>query len=194
MLAVPYLLLSYLAALVIVQRIFREFPVFVRLVAAFVVSIVLTGWVNFAAGWLIHSLGHNDATFYGGFVTMGVNAVIMGLGWREFRRGAFCVRPLAVLGVCAALVLSGWVMHMHLAGDPLTVSGNTWGDTALHIGIARSFSEGDNFPPCSRCSAGRRSATTSASTSTSAHWSGWEYRSHGRSIFPERWDSPRSWY
>lgn len=27
------------------------------------------------------------------------------------------------------------------------VSLNTWDDTALHIGIARSFSENDNFPP-----------------------------------------------
>ena len=82
MLAIPYLVLSFLAALVIVQRFFREFPVFVRFVAAFAISIVLTGWVNFAAGWLIHSLGRSDATFYGAFVAMGTNAVIIGLGWR----------------------------------------------------------------------------------------------------------------
>lgn len=147
MLAIPYLLLSFLAAFVIVQRVFREFPVFVRFVGAFVVSIVLTGWVTFAAGWLIHSLGRSDATFYGAFVAMGANAVIIGLGRREFRRGAFRVRPLAILGVGAAVALSGWVMLMRLSGDPLVVSLNTWGDTALHIGIARSFSGGDNFPP-----------------------------------------------
>jgi hypothetical protein len=147
MLVIPYLLLSFLAALVIVQRVFREFPVVVRLVAAFVVSITLTGWVNFGAGWLIHSLGRSDATFYGAFVAMGANAVIIGLGRREFRRDAFRIRPLAILGVGAALALSGWVMLQRLSGDPLTVSLNTWGDTALHIGIARSFSEGDNFPP-----------------------------------------------
>ncbi len=146
MLAIPYLLLSFLAALVIVQRVFREFPVLVRLVGAFVVSIVLTGWVNFAAGWLIHSLGRGDATFYGAFVAMATNAVIIGLGGREFRRGAFRIRPVTMLGVGAALALSSWVIHMRLAGDPLMVSLNTWGDTALHIGIARSFSEGDNFP------------------------------------------------
>jgi hypothetical protein len=147
MLAIPYLLLSFLAALVIVQRVFREFPVFVRLVAAFVLSIVVTGWVTFAAGWLVHSLGGSDTTFYGACVAMGVNAVIIGVGRREFRRGAFRARPLAILGVGAALALSGWVMLQRLAGDPLMVSLNTWGDTALHIGIARSFSEGDNFPP-----------------------------------------------
>jgi hypothetical protein len=147
MLAIPYLLLSFLAALVIVQRVFREFPVFVRFVGAFVVGIVITSWVNFTTGWLIHGLGGSDATFYGAFVAMGANAVIIVLGRREFRRGAFRVRPLPMLGVGAAVALSGWVMHMRLAGDPLMVSLNTWGDTALHIGIARSFSEGDNFPP-----------------------------------------------
>ncbi|MGH3872597.1 MAG: hypothetical protein ACRDSR_14000 [Pseudonocardiaceae bacterium] len=147
MLAIPYLLLSFLAALVIVQRVFREFPVLVRLVAAFLVSIVLTGWMNFAAGWLLHSLGHSDATFYGAFVAMGANAMIIGVGWRELRRQSFRVRPPAILGVGAAVALSSWVMHMRLAGDPLMVSLNTWGDTALHIGIARSFSQGDNFPP-----------------------------------------------
>ncbi|MGH3786623.1 MAG: hypothetical protein ACRDRG_08740 [Pseudonocardiaceae bacterium] len=147
MLAIPYLLLSFLAALVIVQRVFREFPVFIRLVGAFVVSIVLTGWLNFIAGWLIHSLGRSDATFYGAFVAMGVNALFIGLGWRQLQPGAFRVRAPAVLGVSAAVALSGWVMHTRLSGDPLTVSNNTWGDTALHIGIARSFSEGDNFPP-----------------------------------------------
>jgi hypothetical protein len=147
MLAIPYLLLSFLAALVIVQRVFREFPVVVRLVGAFVISITLTGWVNFGAGWLLHSLGRSDATFYGAFVAMGTNAVIIGLGWREFRRDAFRVPPLAILGVGAALALSTWVMLQRLAGDPLMVSLNTWGDTALHIGIARSFSQGDNFPP-----------------------------------------------
>ena len=147
MLAIPYLLLSFLAALVIVQRVFREFPVVVRLVGAFVVSITLTGWVNFGAGWLLHSLGRSDATFYGAFVAMGTNAVIIGLGWREFRRDAFRIPPLAILGVGAALALSTWVMLQRLSGDPLMVSLNTWGDTALHIGIARSFSQGDNFPP-----------------------------------------------
>jgi hypothetical protein len=147
MLAIAYLLLSFLAALVIVQRVFRELPVLVRLVAIFVVSIVVTGWVNFAAGWLIHSFGRSDATFYGAFVAMLANAVIIVMGRREFQPHAFRVPPISVLGVGAAVALSAWVVHTRLSGDPLTVSLNTWGDTAFHIGISRSFSEGDNFPP-----------------------------------------------
>jgi hypothetical protein len=38
-------------------------------------------------------------------------------------------------------------MMQRLSGDPLKVSLNTWGDTALHTGIARSFSQGANYPP-----------------------------------------------
>lgn len=147
MLAIPYLLLSFLAGLVLVQRFFREFPVLVRMVAAFAISVVLTGWVTFLAGWLIHSMGRDDATFSGAFVAMLVNAVIATVLWRELRPASFRVRPLELLGTGAALALSFWVMHQRLSSDPLKVSGHTWGDTALHIGIARSFSQGDNYPP-----------------------------------------------
>ncbi|MGH3769544.1 MAG: DUF2298 domain-containing protein, partial [Pseudonocardiaceae bacterium] len=147
MLAIPYLLLSFLAALVIVQRLFPEFPVLVRFVGAFAVSIVLTGWVNFSAAWLIYSLGRDDATYYGAFVAMLVNAVIVAVAWRELRPASFRVRPLELLGAGAALALSFWVIEQRLSGDPLKVASNTWADTALHIGIARSFSQGDNFPP-----------------------------------------------
>jgi hypothetical protein len=53
--------------------------------------------------------------------------------------------PYLVLSFLAALVTVQRVTH--LVGDPLMVSFNAWGDTALHIGIAPSFSEGENFPP-----------------------------------------------
>lgn len=147
MLAIPYLFLSFLAALVIVQRLFREFPALVRIVGAFAVSIVLTGWATFLAAWLIHTLGVDDATFYGALVAMLVNAVIIALGRRELWRASLIAQPLEIFGALAALALSFWIMLQRLSGDPLMVSSNTWGDTALHIGIARSFSEGDNYPP-----------------------------------------------
>lgn len=147
MLAIPYLLLSFLAALVIVQRCFREFPALVRIVGAFAVSIVLSSWLTFLAAWLIHLFGIDDATAYGAFVAMLVSAVTIALGWRELRPASFRVRPLEILGAGAALAVSFWVMKQRLSGDPLMVSANTWGDTALHVGIARSFSQADNYPP-----------------------------------------------
>ncbi|MGH3823320.1 MAG: hypothetical protein ACRDRA_10890, partial [Pseudonocardiaceae bacterium] len=147
MLAIPYLFLSFLAALLIVQRCFREFPALVRIVGAFAASIVLSSWVTFLVAWLIHTLGVDDATVYGAFVAMLVSVVTIAVGWRELRRASFRIRPLGILGAGAALALSFWVMEQRLSGDPLTVSLNTWGDTALHVGIARSFSQGDNYPP-----------------------------------------------
>lgn len=147
MLAIPYLILSFLAALVIVERFFREFPALVRIVGAFAVSIVLSSWVTFLAAWLIHTFGVDDATVYGALTAMLVSEVAIALGWRELRRASFRVRPLAILGAGAALALSFWVMKQRLSGDPLMVSANTWGDTALHVGIARSFSQADNYPP-----------------------------------------------
>lgn len=147
MLAIPYLFLSVLAALAIVQHFFREFPALVRIVGAFLISIVVTSWVNFLAAWLIHSFGAEDATFYGGLVAMLVNAVIIVAGRRQLWHGYFRVQPLEIAGSGATLALSLWIMEQRLSGNPLKVSANTWGDTALHIGIARSFSESDNYPP-----------------------------------------------
>ena len=49
--------------------------------------------------------------------------------------------------LAAALVFSTWLMDARLSGTPLTVSSNTWGDTGLHVSLARSFSEGHNYPP-----------------------------------------------
>jgi hypothetical protein len=147
MLAIPYLFLSVLAALAIVQHFFREFPAIVRIVGAFLISIVVTSWVNFLAAWLIHSFGSEDATFYGGLVATLVNAVIIIAGRRQLWHGSFRVQPLEIVGSGATFALSLWIMEQRLSGNPLKVSANTWGDTALHIGIARSFSEGDNYPP-----------------------------------------------
>lgn len=147
MLAIPYLFLSVLAALVIVQHFFSELPTLVRIFGTFLVSIVLASWVNFVAAWLIHSFGTDNATFYGALVTMLVYAVLIVVGRRELWRSSFRVRPLEALGTAAALALSFWIMEQRLSGDPLKVSLNTWGDTALHFGIARSFSQGDNYPP-----------------------------------------------
>ena len=44
-----------------------------------------------------------------------------------------------------SLLFSFWLMDQRMSGDPLTVSANTWGDTALHTALARSFSWGSNF-------------------------------------------------
>jgi hypothetical protein len=104
MLAVPYLLLSFLAGLAIVQRYFRELPALVRIVGAFVVSIVLSSWVSFLAAWLIHAFGVDDATLYGAFVAMLVNEIIIAVGWRQLR----WLAPAAVGLIASAATGTPW--------------------------------------------------------------------------------------
>src|SRR5581483_5651229 len=116
MLAIPYLLLSFLAALVIVQRFFPEFPALVRIVGAFAVSVVMTSWATFLAGWLLHTAGVDDATFYGALVAMLINAITITLGWRKLRGASARVRALEILGASAALALSFWIMLQRLSG------------------------------------------------------------------------------
>src|SRR5947208_36741 len=51
-------------------------------------------------------------------------------------------------GYLAGIVLTAWTTFLPaLALSPPTVSSNTWGDTGLHVSLARSFSEGHNYPP-----------------------------------------------
>ena len=147
MAALVHLILSWLAAFVVVQRFFPQFPALVRLAGAFAVSIVVTGWVSFGMASLAHAAGAGHATVVGTVAALLVNLVIIVLGRRELRAEAFRMPAPALAGALAAMALSGWIMQMRLGGTPLRVSLNTWGDTALHVGIARSFSAGDNYPP-----------------------------------------------
>lgn len=147
MTAAIYLVLTLLAGFAIVQRLWPHPPVLVRLVGAFAVGVVVTGWVAFGAAWAAHGFGADDATIAGVWVACGANLAIIALLRAEFRRSAVEVPGSDVAGVAGALGLSAWIMHARLSGSPLSVSANTWGDTALHIGIARSFSQGQNFPP-----------------------------------------------
>lgn len=152
MLAVPFLLLSAAAGGVLVQRFFAGLPLVVRLAGAFAASVVVSGWVAFLAAWSLHALGGGDVTFAGAIVAMLVNLAVVVAGRRRLRPDPARLPALrrvaaAVGGVAAALAVSFWIVGQRLAGDPLMVSANTWGDTGLHIGLARSFSRGDNFPP-----------------------------------------------
>ena len=147
MLATVYLVLAVLGAMTLVQRFFAEFPVLARWVAALVSGIVITAWLTFGAASLFHLLGGTDATFYGGLAATAVNAVLVLHGRRLLHPRGLWIGWRAAGGVAAALALSSWIMDQRLGGDPLQVSLNTWGDTGLHLGIARSFSQGDNYPP-----------------------------------------------
>ncbi|WP_019875530.1 hypothetical protein [Sporichthya polymorpha] len=144
---VLYLLLTWLGGLAVVQRLWPRLPVLARLAGAFAAGTVLTAWVAFAAAWAAHGLGSDDATGVGVWVATAVNAALVVAGQRGLRPAALRMRWPELLGLAVVLGVAVWVMRARLSGDPLAVSLNTWGDTSLHMGIARSFSEGANFPP-----------------------------------------------
>ncbi|GAA0613354.1 hypothetical protein GCM10009547_14060 [Sporichthya brevicatena] len=144
---VLYLTLTWLGGLAVVHRLWPHLPVLARLAGAFAAGTVITAWVAFAAAWTAHGLGSDDATGVGVWVAAAVDAGLVAAGWRGLRPTAVRMRWPDLLGLTVVLSVAAWVMRARLSGDPLAVSLNTWGDTSLHVGIARSFSEGANFPP-----------------------------------------------
>jgi hypothetical protein len=146
LLAVPYLIAALLAGFVVVQALFPRYPVLVRCCGAFVAGLVITGWATFAGGWAA-SFFTGDTLVAGALFASAVNGAIIGAGWRLVRLESLRMSRAELLVLAGSLAFSFWLMDARLSGDPLTVSLNTWGDNALHIGIARSFSWGSNYPP-----------------------------------------------
>jgi len=145
-LAVIYLIAAFLTGLVLVQRFVPGFPAFVRLAGALVAGIALTGWVTFLSAFAL-SPALDDATLAGAIIALGVDVAVIVFNWRLLDYRTLKVTPAEAAFVGLSLMFSFWLMDARLSGDPPNVSANTWGDTALHVSLARSFSEAHNFPP-----------------------------------------------
>lgn len=146
MLSALYLLTSFLAGLAVVQRLFGAAPVMVRLAGAFVGGIVVSAWLTFLVAFGLSPLTESSV-LVGILAAIVVHVAVIGFWGRDLRPSMFHLAGWEVLFVGGSLALSFWLMDSRLGGDPLLVSGNTWGDTALHVALARSFALGHNFPP-----------------------------------------------
>jgi hypothetical protein len=144
--AAVYLIASSLAGLTLVHRLFSDLPAMVRLAGGFLAGIVLTAWATFLIAFALSGLTE-AAVDIGIAFAIGLNLVIVGVWGRGLRPAQFRLSGIEMLFVGASLAFSFWLMEARLRGDPLLVSFNTWGDTALHVSLARSFSWGFNFPP-----------------------------------------------
>ena len=144
--AILYLLAASLTGLVRVQRFLPGFSTFLRLAGALVAGILLTAWVTFLTA-LALSPFLDDATLAGAIIALGMNVALVVQSRQLLDYRSLRVTPVDAALAGLSLMLSFWLMDARLSGDPLTVSANTWGDTALHISLARSFSEAHNFPP-----------------------------------------------
>lgn len=151
MLAVLYLIALILAGLAAVQRVFPGAPSMVKLAGGFLLGIVTTAWATY-----IVALGFSPVTdkslLAGILFALALNASVIYVLMRDLRPSSFRLRPWEIAFIGGALALSFWLMDNRLLiaydapGDPLLVSAETWGDTALHTALSRSFSEGTNYP------------------------------------------------
>lgn len=146
MLSLIYLLVAVLAGLALVQRFFPDLPPMVRLAGGFFTGVLLTSWVTFLTAFGF-SYVTEDSILVGVFVALTVDAAVLGWFGRLLRRRDFRFSWPEMAFIAASLIFSFWLMDRRLRGDPLMVSANTWGDTALHTSLARSFSWGANYPP-----------------------------------------------
>lgn len=151
MLAVVYLLAAFLAGLALVQRFVPSFPVLVRLAGALVSGIILAAWVTYVTALALSS-STDDALLWGILVSLGFNGAIVLHLRHGIRLDAFRAHPLEVAFIGLSLLFSFWLMDSRLSydrgapGEPLVVSSETWGDTALHVALSKSFSAGENYP------------------------------------------------
>lgn len=145
MLALVYLATSFLAGLILIQKLFPDVPPLVRLAGGYLAGLVLTAWVTFIVTFAF--LGLEDALLIGVLVALALQIGVLVRWHRHLRLSTLKFGGLEGALTIGALLFSLWLMDQRLSGDPLMVSLNTWGDFGLHIPMARSFSEGHNLPP-----------------------------------------------
>ena len=145
MLALPYLVASFLFGLLLVQRLFPDTPPLVRLAGGYLTGLLLTAWATFLLAFALSSL--DDALTIAIWLVLAAEIVVLALWGRRLSPSALKLSPLEMAVVGLALLFSFWLMDQRLSGEPPSVSLNTWGDFGLHIPLARSFTWAHNFPP-----------------------------------------------
>ncbi|MCH7484160.1 MAG: hypothetical protein IIA90_03315 [Chloroflexi bacterium] len=151
MLAAVYLLSLALAGIAAVTVLLPNAPVMVRLAGGFIAGIVVAVWVTYVIALGFSPLT-DESLLVGIFVSIVVSVGVLVALVPRLRLADFRLRPLEIALIGLALIFSFWLMDQRLSvnddapGNPVVVSANTWGDTALHVSLARSFSQGDNYP------------------------------------------------
>ena len=151
MLAAVYLLSLALAGIAVVTVLLPSAPVMVRLAGGFIAGIVIAAWVTYVVALGLSPLT-DESLLVGIIVSIVVSVAVLVAVVPRLRIADFRLRPLEIALIGLALIFSFWLMDQRLSvsddapGNPVVVSANTWGDTALHVSLARSFSQGDNYP------------------------------------------------
>ncbi|MEO7666063.1 MAG: hypothetical protein ABIU97_03415, partial [Dehalococcoidia bacterium] len=151
MLAVIYLIALALAGAAVVNRLMPSAPAMVRICGGFLLGIVATAWITYIVALALSGVT-DDSLLIGVVVATVLNIGVIAWCRDWLRPSQFRMSAFDILFIGAALAFSFWLMDNRLfiardiAGDPLMVSSETWGDTALHVALSRSFSEAANYP------------------------------------------------
>ena len=143
--AILYLATSLLVGLLLVQRLFSGTPPLVRLAGGYLLGFLLTAWATFLVALALSPL--DDALLIAIFIVVAAQVVVLGIWRHRLSLASLKLSRWEAVVTASALLFSFWLMYQRLSGDPLLVSGNTWGDFGLHVPLARLFSWGHNLPP-----------------------------------------------
>jgi len=150
-LAVVYLIVLSVAGAGVVNRMMPSAPAMVRICGGFLLGIVSSAWVTYLVALGLSGVT-DESLLIGIVLTTVLNAAVIVWCRDSLRLSHVRMSAFEVLFLGAALAFSFWLMDNRLfvagdvAGDPVLVSSETWGDTALHVALSRSFSEGANYP------------------------------------------------
>jgi hypothetical protein len=151
MLSILYLITLTIAGLAVVQRVMPSAPTMVRLCGGFFFGLVASAWITYAVAFGL-SPATDNSLLIGILATLAVHGAVIGVWGRGLRPGQFKLSWFEVLFIGASLAFSFWLMDQrlmiahNLPDSPLLVSSETWGDTALHTALSKSFSAGANYP------------------------------------------------
>jgi hypothetical protein len=140
-----------LAGTAVVNRTMASAPALVRLSGGLLAGVVSAAWLTYVVAAGLSGVTGESLT--AGLIVASVVNGGVAVWLRDWLRPSrLRLSAVDVLFLGAALVFSFWLMDNRLFvagdvnGDPLMVSSETWGDTALHVALSRSFSEGANYP------------------------------------------------
>jgi hypothetical protein len=151
LLAVVYLIAGTVAGLAVVQRLMPGAPPMVKIPGGLLLGIIGAGWITYIVAFAFSYATDNSLTI-GIIAAILVEVGVIGLWGRNLRIDQFRLSWFEILFIGASLAFSFWLMDNRLfvdhdqPGNPLLVSSETWGDTALHVALSRSFSVGANYP------------------------------------------------
>ncbi len=147
MLATVVLLVTSLAGFAVATRAVPSAPVIVRAPAGFLLALIAVSATTYLVARALAN-ATEDGVLIGVIISLQLGLIVLWRYGRGLRRAD--LRMPLIDGVVSlfALAVGWWFMHQRLRtenGD-LVVSASAWSDTALHVGLSRSFSVGNNFP------------------------------------------------